>query len=153
MSGDATIVERWDLTYRHAPGPVVGEFYRRLRDDGVLLGRRCPECRRVLLPPRAFCDRCYRDTEGWVEVGREGTVEAFTVVYQPFQGLPEPPYAIAYVRLAGADTAILNYVRGVDLADPEGAAGRLAIGTPVRVVLAPERRGRILDFWFEPVAR
>lgn len=153
METAATIVERWDLTYRHAAGPIVTEFYRRLRDEGRLAGRRCPACRRVLVPPRAFCDRCYRDTEEWVNVGSTGTVEAFTIVYQQFQNLPAPPYAVAYVRLGGADTAILNYVRGVDLADSRRAAHQLRIGTPVRVRLADAREGRITDFWFEAEAR
>lgn len=150
---DATriIEERWDLTYRHAAGPVVSHFYDRLESDGVLAGRRCPRCTRVLVPPRSFCDRCYTDTEGWIDVGPEGTVETFTVVYREFQSLPEPPYAMAYVRLDGADTAILNYVRDLDLGDPDYAAAALWPGVRVRTVVAPpdRREGRITDFWFE----
>ncbi|MPZ28271.1 MAG: DNA-binding protein [Micromonosporaceae bacterium] len=146
-----TIEEKWDLTYRHAAGPVVSHFYDRLQSDGVLVGRRCPQCTRVLVPPRSFCDRCYVDTEDWIEVGPEGVVETFTVVYREFQSLPEPPYAMAYVRLDGADTAILNYVRGLDLREPVAAAAALRPGTRARLVVdEPQRRqGRITDFWFE----
>lgn len=147
----ASITEQWNITYTHATGPIAGEFFRRLKEEAALAGRHCPKCDRVLMPPRAFCDRDYADTDGWVEVGKRGVIETFTVVYQKFQGLPDPPYCIAYVRLDGADTAILNYVRGVDVATPEAVRRGLRIGTPVRVLFAPEaeRQGRVTDFWFE----
>jgi uncharacterized OB-fold protein len=146
-----TIVEHWDLTYRHSAGIVASEFFAAL-EEGRILGRRCPSCGRVLLPPRPFCDRCYVDTEEWVEVATAGVLETFTIVYAKFAGLPDPPYAIAYVRLAGADTAILNYVRGLDLADMEASVARLAPGSRFRVVFAraKSRTGRVTDFWFEP---
>jgi uncharacterized OB-fold protein len=145
------LTEQWNVTYTHATGPIVGEFLRRLKEDATLVGRHCPQCDRVLMPPRAFCDRDYADTDRWVEVGNTGIVETFTVVFQKFQGLPDPPYCIAYVRLDGADTSILNYVRGVEMSDAEAVRANLKVGTPVRVVVAPpdQRQGRVTDFWFE----
>ncbi len=144
------IEEHWDITYQHAAGAVVSHFYRELRDYARLLGRRCPECRRVLMPPRAFCDRCFVATTEWVEVGSRGTLEAFTIVAQAFKGLPDPPYALGYATLEGADTAILNYLRGLDLTAILAAAKRLRVGLPVIVQFALHRTGRITDFWFEP---
>jgi uncharacterized OB-fold protein len=32
-------------------------------------------------------------TDEWVKVGTEGTIQAFTVAYEKFEGLPDPPYA------------------------------------------------------------
>ena len=147
------IVEEWDITYEHAPGPIAGEFFRTLKDEARLVGRYCPRCERVLLPPRAFCDRDYADTTAWVDVGNDGILETFTVVYQKFKGLPDPPYCIGYATLEGADTAILNFIRGVDLTDVDGISKKLAVGTPVSVRFRPrsERKGRVLDFWFEVV--
>ncbi|MEW6440123.1 MAG: Zn-ribbon domain-containing OB-fold protein [bacterium] len=146
-----TVVEKWDITYRHDAGPVVSEFFRLLEEEGRITGRRCPECGRVLLPPRGFCDRCFVDTTERVEIGHKGIIETFTVVYQTFEGLPEAPYCIAYVRLEGADTAMLNYVRGVDLHDRQRSLERLRVGAAVRVTLAPreDRRGKVTDFWYE----
>jgi uncharacterized protein len=147
-----TITETWNLTYHHAAGVTASEFYRRL-ELGEIAGRRCPACKRVLLPPRSFCDRDFVDTGEWITVGPRGVIEAFTIVYQKFEALPDPPYAIGYVTLKGADTALLNYLRGVDLGSVDiGTAARcFAPGTPVRSVFAPvaDRRGRITDFWFE----
>lgn len=152
MDSIRTIVEKWDITYHHAAGPIVSEFLRRLQEEGRLAGRRCPQCGRVLLPPRSFCDRCFCDTSEWVEVGQRGRVETFTVVYQTFAGLPEAPYAIAYVLLDGADTAMLNYVKNLDLHDEAQWQPRLRVGASVRTVFAPpaQRQGKVTDFWFEP---
>jgi uncharacterized protein len=60
-----------------------------------------------------------------------------------------PPYAFGYVLLDGADTAIGGFFKGVDLTDPATAAQRLKIGTPIVTRFAEQRRGDVLDFWFE----
>ena len=146
------IEQRWDIHYRHAAGETGSHFFRALRDKR-LLGRRCPACRRLLLPPRGFCDRCFVPTGEWLPVEHEGVLEAFTVVAQKFTGLPDPPYVVAYARLRNADTAMVNYLRGIDLGDVRAAAQRLAIGMPVRVVFRDRPEGRMTDFWFEPAQR
>lgn len=143
------IEERWNLTYRHSAGPINSHFFVRLRDAGELLGRFCPTCERVLMPPRSFCDRCFVETTRWQPVGPGGRLEMFTTVHRKFQGLPDPPYCFGYVLLDGADTAILNYVRGIDLSDA-AAVQALGVGTRMRVALADKRQGRMSDFWFEP---
>ncbi len=150
MNEDVIEIEQhWDIHYRHAAGQTGSEFFRALRDKR-LLGRRCPACRRVLLPPRSFCDRCFVATGEWVPIEPEGVLEAFTVVAQKFTGLPDPPYVIAYARLRNADTAMLNYLRGMDLSDIGSVVKRLAIGMPIRVVFQDRPKGRMTDFWYEP---
>jgi len=84
-----------------------------------------------------------------VEVGQEGTVQAFTIVPVKFESLPDPPYAIAYALLDGADTALVNFVKNVDLSDLEKAARKMAIGKRVRVVFKKRRKGTIRDFHYE----
>jgi len=145
------IIEHWDITYSHDAGPIVTEFYEQLRENR-LMGRHCPSCDRVLVPPRLFCDRDYVDTDRWVEVQPRGVIETFTVVYQKFRGLPDPIYCIAYVLLDGADTSILNYVRVPHLNEADLIKSRVKVGQRVKVVFASEesRTDRITDFWFEP---
>src|ERR1700736_3325447 len=106
--------QTWDLSYRHALGETAGRFLQGVQ-DGKLLGRRCPGCDRVLVPARSFCDRCMRSRVDWCEVGPAGRIEMFTIVYEPFKGLPEPPYALAYVTLDGGSTALVGYVNGLDV--------------------------------------
>ncbi len=142
--------QTWDLGYRHALGSTVGVFLDGLA-EGRIKGRTCPACARVLVPPRSYCDRCSVETTDWVDVSDEGVIEMMTVVYEPFKGLPDPPYAIAYVSLDGASTALLGYVRGVELSDVVAATSALAIGTRVKVHFAAQPKGQVTDYWFEPV--
>lgn len=112
----------------------------------------CPRCGRVYVPPRSYCEDCFvKTSDEWIEAGPEGAIEAFTVTYASFPGYPEPPYAVAYVRPDGADTAMANFVSGVDCTDADTAVKRLSIGTRMRAVFGPDRKGRITDFSWEPV--
>lgn len=141
--------QTWDLSYRHALGQTVGGFLEGIRSR-KLLGRRCPTCGRVLFPARSFCDRDHVATEEWVEVGHRGVLEMFTIVYEPFPGMRvAPPYVLGYALLDGADTAVLGYVKGLDLSDVEAAALRLATPAPVDVRFVDHPQGEITDFWFE----
>ena len=88
-------------------------------------------------------------TTDWVEVGPGGRIECFTITYEQFNTLPDPPYAFGYVQLDGADTAIGGYFKGIDLTDPARAAEKLKIGTRVMTRFADKRVGDVLDFWFE----
>jgi uncharacterized OB-fold protein len=144
-----TRTERWNITYQHALGEVASWFFTQIRDHARIYGRRCANSKKVLVPPRAFSDDTLEPTKEWVEVGPGGKIEAFTLVYEPFQNLPDPPYAFGYVTLDGADTAIGGYFKGVDLSDPKKAAEQLKVGTRVLTRFAEQRKGDVLDFWFE----
>lgn len=140
--------QTWDLSYRHALGETSARFLAALQEQKVL-GRRCPKCERILVPARSFCDRCMTSTDDWVQVGPAGTIEMFTIVYEAFKGCPEPPYALAYVTLEGASTALVGYVKGLDLDDTATAVERLGIGQRVVTQFAEEPTGSVLDYWFE----
>jgi uncharacterized protein len=141
--------ETWHITYDHALGETASYFFTQIRDHAKIYGRRDAKSGRVLVPPRAFSDQTLEPTREWVEVGPGGQIEAFTIVYEAFRGLPDPPYAFGYVMLDGADTAIGGLFKGIDLHDPAVAAKRLAIGSRVTTKFAEKRKGEVLDFWFE----
>ena len=146
-----TRIEKWDITYKHALGETASWFFAQIRDNKRIYGRRDPKSGRVLCPPRAFSDETLEPTNEWVPVGPEGKIECFTIVYEPFNDLPDPPYAFGYVLLQGADTAIGGYFKGLDLSNGAEAAAKLAVGTPVITRFAEKRTGDVLDFWFELV--
>lgn len=136
----------WDLAYRHALGPTTSKFLGALAEHKIL-GRKTIEGR-IIVPPRSYDDRTHTPTGDWVEVANEGNIEMFTVVYEPFRGLPAPPYVIAYALLDGADTALVGTVKGMDLSDPKAAAAALK---QARVVVryAEQPSGTAADYWFE----
>lgn len=141
--------ESWNITYNHALGETASWFFVQIRDNAKLYGRRDAKTGRVLVPPRAFSDQSLEPTTEWVEVGPGGVIEAFTIVYERFNGLPNPPYAFGYVKLDNADTALGGFFEGVDLSDGAAAARELAVGTRVIAKFADERKGDVTDFWFE----
>lgn len=134
----------WHIPYRHAAGPHAARFFEGLR-EGRILGVRCTSCRKVLVPPRSFCEACFADTGEWVPVATEGTVLTATIQYEAFPGLPQPPYAVGLVKLDGADTALLAFLGGVPLHDSEAALARIGVGKRVKAVWREPREGRITD--------
>jgi uncharacterized OB-fold protein len=136
------------LTYDYAVGEVAGTFFDGLR-AGKILASHCSASKMTYLPPRAYCERSFEPCDEWREAGSEGIIQASTVVVRGFEGKRPPPVAIAFVQLDGVDSAIANYVDGVDCSDPEAAMRQLAPGTRVRVKFVDKPEGRITDFSFE----
>jgi hypothetical protein len=139
----------WSVEYKYAVGPTGAKFFNALKNEKKIIAPKCPKCGLVMLPPRSFCERCFVPADEWVEAGNEGTIQAFTIVPYFFESLPDPPYAIAYVMLDGTNTAMVNFVRNIDLSDLRKAAEKLAIGNRVKVVFEKERKGTINDFHYE----
>jgi uncharacterized OB-fold protein len=146
----AVISDQVTLRYDYALGEVAGRFMQGLR-DGRILATRCSKSGMTYVPPRSFCERSFEPCDGWVEAGSEGVIEASTIVVRGFEGKRKAPVAIAFVRLDGMDSAVGNYVDGLDLADYEAALARIAPGRRVRVKFAEQREGRITDFSFVPL--
>ena len=142
---------RWDIPFRHTAGRLASHFFRALVEKKIL-ALRCPRCRRVLIPPRPFCERCFVPLEEWVEVGQQGTLEAFTICYARFTGLPAPPYCQMLVKLDGADSALMHLLGEVDLEDVAEAVKRIQVGMRLEAVWREERQGGIQDIsHFRPV--
>jgi uncharacterized OB-fold protein len=145
---DNVIHGEWHVRYNYSVGKVAGHFFDGLKQRKILASL-CSASGIAYLPPRAYCERAFEPCDGWVEVGHQGTVEAATLVTAKFEHLPPPPYAIAYVRLDGASTALLNFVRGMDLNDVPAAMAKLKPGARVKVMFKDEPEGRITDFHYE----
>lgn len=141
------VTEHVTLRYDYSLGEVAGRFMDGLK-EGKILATRCSKSALTYLPPRAYCERSFEKCDSWVEVGLQGVIETSTIVVRGFEGKRNPPVAIAFVRLDGADSAIGNYVDGLDLSDYDEAMKRLAPGRRVRVEFAGQREGRITDFSF-----
>ena len=145
---EMVIPGEWHVRYNYSVGKVAGKFFAALKEKKIL-ATYCSESDMSYLPPRAYCERAFKPCDGWVEAGPGGVIEAATIVTAAFENLPAPPYAIAYVRLDGASTAMVNFVRGLDLNDVPAAAERLEPGQRVRVVFVDQPEGRVTDFHYE----
>lgn len=131
------------LQYRFPAGFHYERFFREMKETGRIMGVKCPECGRVLVPPRLVCGECFARTGEWVQVGPKGTVVAHTSIYFPFidgsTGKPRPiPYGAGLIQLDGAYSAINHILE-------EGDPDKLHIGMRVEAVLKEVREGNIGD--------
>ena len=135
--------------YAWDAGVAIGGYLRGL-GEGRILGRRCRRCERILVPPRMFCEHCFRPTDDWVEVGQTGTVNTFSICHVSWDMQPlDVPELPAVIEIDGASPGmgILHKLGNVDPAE-------VRVGMHVRAAWKPagERSGSILDirFW-EPI--
>jgi uncharacterized OB-fold protein/putative sterol carrier protein len=131
-------------------GPLMGKFLKELRDNRRILGNRCPKCRRIQTPPREVCAVCKVRVDEFVEIGPEGYIVNFDVVYyaspDPLTGESrETPYCIIFVLLDGCTG---NDVFWHQLNPAE--TGRVKKGARVRPVWEENRKGDLTDIkYFE----
>ncbi len=137
---------RIKVPYTWSVGEVGSRFFVELRDHKKIFGKRCPSCKKVLVPARKICGQCFRQTDDWVEVGDAGTVQTFTIVRYPSDVQPlRPPFGYAVIRLDGADTGITHLLYGSD-------PSKWRVGMRVKAVFKENRTGNILDIaCFQPV--
>ncbi|HMC42170.1 MAG TPA: Zn-ribbon domain-containing OB-fold protein [Acidimicrobiales bacterium] len=120
------------LEYRFMPGRASSRFLRGVQ-EGRLLGQRCPQCKKVYIPPRGACAACGVPTQDEVEVADKGTVTTFCVVNVPFYGQKiELPYVSATILLDGADIGLFHLIQEVE-------ADKVHMGMRVEAVWAPPK--------------
>jgi hypothetical protein len=66
--------------YAWATGAAVGRFLKGLR-AGEILGTKCDNCGRIVVPPRIFCEWCFRRIDSWVKLPDTGTINTYSVSY------------------------------------------------------------------------
>jgi len=146
-SGQELIVSRQILSIpqRFSTGPVMGRFLRELRDNQRIMANKCPQCGRHQLPPREVCAVCHVEATEWEELGPEGTVQDFDIVYysspDPLTGeTRETPYVLCWAELdrTQGDAPLWHLLDAPDLS-------QVRRGLRVRVVFAEERNGTMAD--------
>ena len=131
-----------DLKYSWASGVAVGRFLTELK-NGRLIARKCNKCERILIPPRMFCEDCFRDTDEWVYVKDTGTINTYSIAHVGTDAhrLTEPLF-VAVVTIDGASELMgfLHLLGEIEEKD-------IKIGMKVQAVWKPanERVGSILD--------
>ncbi|MFL5767355.1 MAG: Zn-ribbon domain-containing OB-fold protein [Actinomycetota bacterium] len=145
---DSTAVDHAvDARYSWDRGIAIGRWLAGLR-EGDIQGSPCPSCGRLLLPPRMFCERCFRETEPeWKGAGAVGVVNTFSICHIRWDMQPlDPPEIPAVIDFPGTSGGFLHKLGDVD---PEN----VRIGMEVVPVWKPEeeRTGSILDIaYFRP---
>jgi acetyl-CoA C-acetyltransferase len=142
--GDSTAVDfAVDARYAWDTGIAIGHFLEGLK-QGDVEGRKCSNCGRVLLPPRVFCELCFRETKAEYEGPGEmpvGIVNTFSICHIRWDMQPlDPPEIPAVIQFPGTSGGFLHKLGEVEPDD-------VYIGMSVIAVWKPEdkRTGSILD--------
>ena len=130
-------------------GVAIGRYLEELK-QGRLVGVHCRKCNRTVIPPRTFCEWCFRPMDDWVQLPDTGTVNTFSLCYVTWDMRtlddPEIP-AVIDIDGTSPPVGILHKLGGLD---PKA----VSIGMKVRAVWKPpeEREGSILDIeYFQPL--
>ena len=101
------------LDYAFTAGEATSRFLRGIADKRIL-GERCPECGKVMLPPRGSCPTDGVATTEQVELAARGIVTTFCVVNVKFSGSAmELPYVCASVLPEGGDMGLFGLVQEI----------------------------------------
>lgn len=137
------------LRYAWDTGEAISRYLAELK-RGRLIARRCRKCDRVMIPPRMFCERCFRPTDDWVYVKDTGRVNTFSLCYVSWDvrrlKRPEIP-AVIEIDGASPGMGILHVLKKVE-------PSNVRIGMRVKAVWKPrsKRVGSITDVaYWEPV--
>ncbi len=139
------------LQYAWDNGPALGRYLAELK-NGRIIAKRCKKCNRTLVPPRMFCELCWRPTDEWVYVKDTGIVNTFVISYVDWKAgrIPKDqrPFTPAVIELDGA-SPMMGILHLIDEVDPKD----IYIGMKVKAVWKPEeeRIGAITDIkYFKP---
>ena len=146
-----TITFRWrpNAKYAWSAGIAYTKYLEELK-NGRIVGRRCRQCDRVLVPPRMFCEQCFRATDEWVYIKGTGKINTYSISYLDADANRiKTPILVAVVDLDGASPGIgiLHKLGNVDI-------DKIHVGMPVQAVWKPanEREGSVTDIlYFEPI--
>ena len=140
---------RPDAKYAWAAGEAMTRFLEEL-EAGRLIARTCNGCKRILFPPRMFCEECFRPTDAWTYIRDTGTIETFSVSYLDTDAKRiADPILVGVVSLDGASPKM-----GMMHFFGEMTKDEIHIGMRVKASWKPtgERTGSVLDIrYFRPL--
>ncbi len=142
------------LKYAWDNGPAIGRYLAELK-NGKIIAKKCHKCHRILIPPRMFCELCWRPTGEWVYVEDTGIVNTWVVSYVDWKagrldikgGVR--PFTPAIIEIDGASKG-MGILHLLDEVDP----WKISRGMKVKAVWKPpkERIGAITDIkYFKPM--
>jgi hypothetical protein len=148
------LTTRWvpRLEYAWDNGIAIGRYLAELK-NGRIIATKCHGCHRIMLPPRTFCELCWRPTDEWVYVRDTGRINTFVVSHIDWKAgrLPKGQryYTPAVIEIDGASPGmgILHMIEEIEPYE-------IKMGMRVKAVWRPaeERIGAITDIkYFKPV--
>jgi len=144
-----TVRYRPNAKYMWSTGVAMSRFLKELK-NGKIIATTCNKCGRIMVPPRMFCEQCFKPTDGWTYVKDTGTVNTYSVSFIAGDASRiKEPIIVAVIDLDGASKGmgILHTMSEIDWK-------KVKFGMKVKAVWKPEkeRTGAITDIkYFKPL--
>lgn len=127
---------------------VAGErFLKEIKENGRIIGAKCPYCNVVYVPPRMYCEKCFGKLGEWIDVGTIGVIHTFTIATIDVDGKKlEKPVIYALIKFEGACGGLVHKIG-------ETKPEKVKIGMRVEAIFKPsfERKASINDIrYFKP---
>jgi uncharacterized OB-fold protein len=138
---------RWthDARYAWDRGVAIGKYLAGLK-EGKILAVKCGSCNRTMVPPRAFCEWCFKPIDGWTEIKDTGVINTFSLCYVTWdvKRITEPLIP-AVIEIDGASKG-MGIMHLLGEVDPK----QVKRGMKVKAVWKPaaEREGAITDILY-----
>jgi hypothetical protein len=142
---------RWrpKVRYMWSAGVAMSRFLNELK-KGRIAATRCDKCGRVMVPPRIFCEQCFKPVDHWTYVKDSGTINTYSVSFIAGDASRiKEPIIVAIIDLDGASPGmgILHKLGEINWKE-------VKFGMKVKAVWKPpeERQGAITDIkYFKPM--
>ena len=138
-----------DLEYAWSTGVALRRFLKELA-KGKIIGRKCLKCKRVLVPPRMFCEQCFRPTDSWELLKDTGRVNTYSISYVAADASRlKKPIIDAVIEIDGASPG-MGFLHLLGEVKHEN----VRVGMKVKAVWKPEkeRTGAITDIlYYKPL--
>lgn len=141
-----------DCAYAWDTGVAVNRYLAELK-QGRIIATRCKKCKRIMLPPRLFCELCFIPCSDWQYVQDTGIVNTFSICHVHWDatriGKDEKPHLPAVIEIDGASEG-MGIMHLLGEVEPQ----EIKIGMKVKAAWKPEaeRTGSIIDIkYFKPM--
>ncbi|MDI6690721.1 MAG: Zn-ribbon domain-containing OB-fold protein [Candidatus Bathyarchaeota archaeon] len=131
-------------------GIAISRFLEELK-NGKIIATTCSKCGRIMVPPRIYCEKCFKPADGWKYVKDTGVINTFSVSFLAADASRlKEPIVVAIINLDGASEG-MGIVHRIE---EYGDWREVKIGMKVKAVWKPpeERTGAITDIaYFKPI--
>ncbi|BCU66887.1 DNA-binding protein [Sulfolobales archaeon HS-7] len=89
--------------YSYSAGQAQSVFLNGLKEKKIL-GTVCNKCKKVYVPPKMYCEECFKPTDGWVELKDEGIVHTAIASFVSWtRDRLEEPIISGTIKLYGSE--------------------------------------------------
>jgi len=143
--------EKWrpEAKFAWSAGIAMSRFLEELK-KGRIIATTCNKCKRIMVPPRIYCEKCFKPTDGWKYVKDTGTINTYSISYLAADATRlKEPILVAIIDLDGASES-MGIIHKLGEIEPK----EVKFGMKVKAVWKPkeERVGSITDIkYFKPI--